>query len=75
MLRCFNTIDDPYAQIYPNFQICVPDKVKIMNVEVFNLMPKVNETRLLVQHESSDCKFRLNKSVYNSRKKLNQDKC
>ena len=42
----YSTIDDPYARV------CVPDKVKSMNVKVFNLMSEVNETRLLVQHES-----------------------
>ena len=39
------TIDDPYARI------CVPNKVKNMNVKVFNLISRVNETRFLVQHE------------------------
>ena len=46
----YNTIDDPYAQIF------VPDKVKNMNEKIFNLMSRVNETRFLVQHESFECK-------------------
>ena len=29
-------------------------------------MLRVNETRLLVQHESGGCKCRLNKSVFNA---------
>ena len=33
-----NTIDDPYARI------CVPNKVKIMNVKVFNIRGKWNKT-------------------------------
>ena len=41
-----NTIDDLYGRA------CVPNKVKNMNVKVFNLMSGVNETRFLVQHES-----------------------
>ena len=41
----FNTIDDPHT-------IDVPDRVKNMNVKVFNLMPGENETKLLVQHNS-----------------------
>ena len=40
-----NIIDDPYARV------CVPKKEKNMNVKVFNLMSRVSETRLLVQHE------------------------
>ena len=34
-----NNINDPYAKI------CVPDIVKILNVKVFNLMSRTNETR------------------------------
>ena len=32
-------------------------------------MSEVNETRFLIQHESCECKCRLNESVYNSKKK------
>ena len=45
-----NTIDDVYARV------CVPNKVKNMSLKVFNLISGVNETRFLVQHESSECK-------------------
>ena len=34
-----NNIIDPYAKI------CVPDVIKDLNVKVFNLMPRINETR------------------------------
>ena len=34
-----NNINDPYAKIY------VPNDVKDLNVKVFNLMSKTNETR------------------------------
>ena len=53
------TIDDPYARI------CVPNKVKNMNVKVFNLMSGVNETIFSVEHESCESKCRLNENVYN----------
>ena len=46
------TTDDPYARA------CVPNKVKQMNVKVFNLMS--HETKFLVQHESCECKRGLN---------------
>ena len=55
----YDTIDDPCAQGG------VPNKVRNMNAEVFNLMSGVNETRYLVQHESCFCKRRLNESVCN----------
>ena len=32
---------------YPNAKICVPDVVKNLNVKVFNLMSRANETRRL----------------------------
>ena len=35
----FNTINDPYAKL------CVPDTIKNINVKVFNLMSRTNETR------------------------------
>ena len=34
-----NNINDPYTKL------CVPDVVKNLNVEVFNLMSRINETR------------------------------
>ena len=35
----YNNINDLYAKI------CVPDVIKNLNVKVFNLMPRTNETR------------------------------
>ena len=53
----WNTIDNTYDQVG------VLNKVKQINVTVFNLMSVVNETRFLVQHQSCECKCRLNESV------------
>ena len=36
-----NNINNPYAKI------CVPDTVKDLNVKVFNLMSKTNETKFI----------------------------
>ena len=44
-----NNINDPYAKI------CVPDVVKNLNVKVFNLMSRTNETRHIKWHER--CKY------------------
>ena len=44
-----------------------------MNVKVVNLMPGVNKTRPLVQHELCQCKCRLNEGVCNSKQKWNHD--
>ena len=62
-----NTIDDPYAEV------CIPNKVKNMNIKVINLMSGVNETRFLVQHKSWECKCGLNESVCSSKKKWNHN--
>ena len=55
-----NTIDNLFAWV------CVSNKVKNMYVKVFNLMPGINETRFLVQHESCEFKCELNESVGSS---------
>ena len=60
---------DPYAWVW------VPNKVKNMNVKVINSMLGVNETKFLIQHESFECKCRLNESACNSKQKWNHDKC
>ena len=41
-----NNINDPYAKL------CVPDVVKNLNVKVFNLMSRTNETRHIEWHET-----------------------
>ena len=37
----YNNINDPYSRL------CVPDVVKNINIKVFNLMSRTNETRLI----------------------------
>ena len=53
----YNTINDPYAKL------CVPDVVKNINVKVFNLISRTNETRYIEWHETCKCKCRLDASV------------
>ena len=48
-----NNINHPYAKI------CVPDVIKDLNVKVFNLMSRTNETRFIKWHEKCKCKCRL----------------
>ena len=64
-----NNINDPYAKI------CVPDIVKDLNVKVFNLMPRTNETRHIKWYETWKYKFRLDASVCNNKQRWNNDKC
>ena len=65
----FNNINDPYAKI------CVPDVVKDLNVKVFNLMSRTNETRHIKLHETSKCQYRLDAIVFNNKQHWNKDKC
>ena len=48
-----NNVNDPYAKI------CVSDDVKDLNVKVFNLMPRTNETWHIKWRETCKCKCRL----------------
>ena len=64
-----NNINDPYAKI------CVPDVVKDLNVKVFNLMSRGNETRPIIWHETCKCICRLDAIVCNNTQLWNNDKC
>ena len=65
----FNTINDPYAKL------CFSDTIKNINVKVFNLMSKTNETRHIEWHKTCKYKFRLDASVCNNKQRWNEDKC
>ena len=56
-----NNINDPYAKI------CVPDVIKDLNVKVFNLMSRTNETRHIKWHETCKCECRLDAIVCNNK--------
>ena len=64
-----NNINNPCAKL------CVPDVVKNLNVKVFNLMSRTNETRHIEWHETCKCKCRLDASVCNNKQRWNDDKC
>ena len=57
-----NNINYPYA-------------IKKLNVKVFNLMSRTNETRFIEQHETCKCKCRLDAIVCNNKQRWNKDKC
>ena len=64
-----NNINDPYAKI------CVSDIVKNLNVKVFSLMPRTNETRHIKWYETGKCKCGLDASICNNKQRWNDDKC
>ena len=63
-----NDINNPYANI------CVPDIEKNLNIKVFNLMSRTNETRQIKWHESCKCICRLNGIICNNKQRWNKDK-
>ena len=64
-----NTINDPYAKL------CVPDIIKNINVKVFNLVSRINETKHIEWHKTCKCKCRLDASVCNNKQRWDEDKC
>ena len=64
-----NNINNPYAKL------CVPDVIKDLNVKVFNLMSRTNETKFIEWHETCKCKCRLDAIVCNNKQRRNKNKC
>ena len=56
-----NNINNPYAKV------CVPDLVENLNIKVFNLISRTNETRHIEWHETCKSKCRLDGSVCNNK--------
>ena len=65
---CSN-INDPMAKL------CMPDIVRDMNIKVFNVLARINETRKVVWHETCKCVCRLTSAVCNDRQEWNENKC
>ena len=65
---CCN-INDPYAKL------CISHIVKNINVKVFNLISRINDTRQIIWHETYKFVCRLTSAVCNSRKIWSEDKC
>ena len=64
-----NIINGPYAKM------CVPDVTKNLNVKVFNIMSRTNETRHIEWHETCKCRCRLDASVFKNKQRWNNVKC
>ena len=63
-----NNMNDPFAKL------CVPDVVKNINLKVFNLISRTNETRHIKFHETCKYKCRLDASIGNNKQRWNEDK-
>ena len=62
-----NTFDNPMAKLY------VPNVIKRVNMQVYNFLMMLNETRNVLWHESSKCICKLNSSVCNNKQIWNGD--
>ena len=64
-----NTLDNPMSKI------CVPKIVKNVNMQVYDFLMRLNETRNVLWHESCKCVCKLNSSVCNNKQIWNDDTC
>ena len=55
--------------------MCVPDVIKNINIKVFDLMPRTNESRHNKWHETCKCKCALDVSLCKNKQRWNSDKC
>ena len=62
-----NTLDNPMSKI------CVPNVIKGVNMQVYNFLMRLNETRKVLWHESCKCVCKLNSSVSNNKQIWNSD--
>ena len=64
-----NTFDNPTAKLR------VPNVIKRVNMQVYNFLMRLNETRNVLWHESCKCVCKLNSSICNNKQIWNADTC
>ena len=64
-----NTFDNPMAKL------CVPNVIKRVNMQVYNFLMRLNETRNALWHKSCKCICKLNSSICNNKQIWNGDTC
>ena len=64
-----DNINDPMAKL------CVPDIIKDMNINTFNMLARINETRKITWHETCKCICRFPKAVCNDKQEWDENKC
>ena len=64
-----DTINNPMAKL------CVPGIIKRVNMQVYNFLMMLNETRSVLWHKSCKCVCELNSSVCNNKQISNSDTC
>ena len=64
-----NTLDNPMSKI------CIPKFVKNVNMQVYNFLMRLNETRNILWHESCKYVCKLSSSLCNNKQIWNDDTC
>ena len=60
---------------HPHANICVPDVVKKLNIKLFNLMSRTNETRYIEWYETCKCECKFGENVCNKKQRWKKNKC
>ena len=55
--------------------MCVPNVIKRIDMQVYNFLTMLNETRNVLWHESCKCVCKLNSSICNNKQIWNSDTC
>ena len=56
-------------------RICVPNKTEVVNLRVFNLITRKNESKTLAKYISCKCECKFDVSKCNPNQLWNNDKC
>ena len=56
-------------------KLCIPNVIKRVNMQVYNFLMRLNETRNVLWRESCKCVCKLNSSVCNNKQISNDDTC
>ena len=60
---------------YLSNKVCVPTKTKDLNLSMFNIITRINESKTLTKHRSCEFKCRFGGKKCNSDQWWNNDKC
>ena len=67
--RSCNTLDDL------SNKVCIPNKTEDLNLNIFNMIPGLNESKTLTKHISCKCECKFESRKCNLNQKWNNNKC
>ena len=56
-------------------KVCVPNKIEDLNLDIFNRITGISESKTLTKHKSCECKCTFDGRKCNSDQKRNNNKC